>query len=75
VIQVGGFDLLFGWAGFIALLVILGSLVLRSRADVFKEANRRTSDPNESSEHPPSPSDGLRKALRDGALPIDYQQK
>jgi hypothetical protein len=67
-IQVAGFDLLFGWIEFIALLIVLGSFVLRTRADVFEETSRRTSEQPES-------DDDVDEKLRDGDLRTDPRKK
>jgi hypothetical protein len=42
VTDTNGLDILIAWAVFTALLLVLGALVLRGRADPIDEANRNT---------------------------------
>jgi hypothetical protein len=45
VTEVGGLDLLLGWALFGALLAVLGYLLLRRPSDPRREVKRHTDDP------------------------------
>jgi hypothetical protein len=45
VTEVGGLDLLLGWALFGGLLAALAFTILRGRADPRREVKRRTDDP------------------------------
>jgi hypothetical protein len=67
-IQVGGFDLLFGWSGFVLLLVMLAAFVLRAHPDVFDEADRPAQDLPGFARPTNSRPENKEAALRDARL-------